>query len=343
MASRSNSARKSSSARSRSAEETKAKFEELARKSRTKPVLAAKEQEARQSHAQAVLTEVSSVTAESAVKKVTEAGLTINRTLAGINEQVIALVEELKQLDEAIRLKTEELTGLHGKDIAASAIDVLVVEYDRKKAELQAEMERLQNEIAETRSKFATDLKAEQEASELARKRAEEEYGYALQQQRKKDQDAFAEQLRVQAAAERDRKEKLEKDWATREEGLKLREKELEDLRKQVTDFPTVLKKESDAAAAIAGNRVKHEWEVKFTLAQKDAETAQRVANMEIASLKETNAKQAQALQALQSELAEAKRQVQTIAEKALESASGARALAEVQGVIASREYTKNK
>ncbi|HEY0097252.1 MAG TPA: kinetoplast-associated protein, partial [Archangium sp.] len=60
-------------------------------------------------------------------------------------------------------------------------------------------------------------------------------------------------------------------------------------------------------------------------------------------SLKETNAKQAQAILSLQTELNEAKRQVQAIAEKALESASGARALAEVQGVIASRDYTKGK
>jgi chromosome segregation ATPase len=332
----------STSAR-RSAEETKAAFDELARKARNKPVISSKEQEARNSHAKNVLTDVSGLTAESAVKKVTEAGLTINKTLAGINEQVMALVEELKKLDEAIHLKTEELAALHGKDIAASAIDVLVAEYDRKKADLQAEMERLQKEIAENRAQSAEALATEQEAAELARKRAEEQYSYDMALQRKKEQDAFAEQLRQQAAAERDRKEKLEKEWATREEGLKLREKELEDLRKQVSDFPTVLKKEADTAAAIAGNRVKGEWEMKFTLAQKDAETAQRVASMEISSLKETNHKQAQALQALQAELAEAKRQVQTIAEKALESASGARALAEVQGVIASREYTKNK
>jgi chromosome segregation ATPase len=332
----------STSAR-RSAEETKAAFDELARKARNKPVISAKEQEARHSHAKNVLTDVSGLTAESAVKKVTEAGLTINKTLAGINEQVMALVEELKKLDEAIHLKTEELAGLHGKDIAASAIDVLVAEYDRKKADLQAEMERLQKEIAENRAKSAAELATEQEAAEVARKRAEEEYSYNIQLMRKKEQDAFAEQLRLQSATERDRKEKLEKEWAAREEGLKLREKELEDLRKQVSDFPTLLKKEADTAAAIAGNRVKGEWEMKFTLAQKDAETAQRVASMEISSLKDTNHKQAQALQALQAELAEAKRQVQTIAEKALESASGARALAEVQGVIASRDYTKSK
>jgi colicin import membrane protein len=329
--------------RTRSTEQTKASFEELARKTRNKPVVSAKEQEARNTHAKNVLTDVSSLTAESAVKKVTEAGLTINKTLGGINEQVMALVEELRKLDEAIQLKTAELAALHGKDIAASAIDVLVAEYDKKKAELHAEMERLQKEIDDTRAKSAAELAAEREAAEVARKRAEEQYSYDVQLQRKKDQDAFQEQLRQQAAAERDRKEKLEKDWASREEALKLREKELEDLRKQVADFPSVLKKETDAAAAIAGNRVKSDWETKFTLAQKDAETAQRVASMEIASLKETNARQAQSLQLLQTELAEAKRQVQAIAEKALESASGARALAEVQGVIASREYSKNK
>ncbi|MCP3143501.1 kinetoplast-associated protein [Pyxidicoccus xibeiensis] len=342
MASRTTSKR-NAVARNRSAEATKAAFDDLARKARSKPVVVSKEQDARDTHAKNVLADVASLTAEAAVKKVTEAGLTINKTLAGINEQVISLVEELKQLDEAIQLKTEELNGLHGKDIAASAIDVLVAEYDKKKAELETEMERLRKDIADTRAKAAADLAAEREAAEVARKRAEELYAYDTQQNRKKEQDAFAEGLRQQSATERDRKEKLEKEWATREESLKLREKELEDLRKQVAEFPLVLKKETDTASAIVGNRVKSEWDLKLTLATKDAETAQRVASMEIASLKETTSKQAQAIQSLQAELNEAKRQVQAIAEKALESASGARALAEVQGVIQSREYNKGK
>ena len=63
------------------------------------------------------------------------------------------------------------------------------------------------------------------EITVTARKRAEEQYSYDVQLQRKKDQDAFQEHLRQQAAAERDRKEKLEKDWAAREDALKLREK----------------------------------------------------------------------------------------------------------------------
>ncbi|MCP3168708.1 coiled-coil domain-containing protein [Myxococcus qinghaiensis] len=342
MATRKSASRKSA-ARNRSSESTKAAFEDLARKARNKPVVPAKEQEARDTHAKNVLSDVATLSAESAVKKVTEAGLTINKTLAGINEQVIALVEEMKQLDEAIQLKTDELSELHGKDVAASAVDVLVAEYDKRKAELQEEMERLNKDIADTRAKAATELATEREAAQVARQRAEEQYAYDVQNQRKKEQDAFVESLRVQSAAERDRKEKVEKDWAAREEALKLREKELEELRKQVSEFPAVLKKEADTAAAIVGNRVKAEWDLKLTLATKDAETAQRVASMEIASLKDTTTKQAQAIQSLQAELTDAKRQVQTIAEKALESASGARALAEVQGVIASREYNKTK
>ena len=69
--------------RSRTTEQTKAAFEELARKNRNKPVVSAKEQEARTTHAKSVLTDVSSLTAESAVKKVTEAGLTINDQKVG--------------------------------------------------------------------------------------------------------------------------------------------------------------------------------------------------------------------------------------------------------------------
>lgn len=327
----------------RSAEETKTAFDDLSRKSRNKPVVSAKEQEARSSHARNVLADVSSLTAEAAVKKVTEAGLSINKTLGGINEQVISLVEELKKLDEAIKLKTDELAALHGKDVAASAIDLLVTEYDKKRAELQAEMDLRQREIMEKRALFETDLAATRQAAEVARKRSEEEYAYAIQQQRKKEQDAFAEQMRVQAAAERDRKEKLEKDWAEREAKLKAQENEFQALKEQVANFPNVLKKAEDAAASIAGNRMKSEWEMKFTLAQKDSEAALKVAALEVQNLKMTSQKQETEISSLREALKAAEEKVRSIAEKALESASGARALAEVQGVIASRDYIKGK
>ena len=74
---------------------------------------------------------------------------------------------------------------------------------------------------------------------------------------------------------------------------------------------------------------------------KKDAETEKRVAELQVKGLEEQVARQAAQIGALEKQLAEAKQQVQDIAVKAIEGASGARALSHINQIA--MEQAKNR
>src|SRR5262249_52690255 len=150
-----------------------------------------------------------------------------------------------------------------------------------------------------------------------------------------------AAQMADQVKANKDKQEALEKDWAHREAELKRREKELEDLRTQVTNFPEVIKKEVNAAVAVATNSVKKEYETKIVLAAKDSETAQKLAGQEVVSLKQAIEKANAQLSELKSQLDQAHHDVKEISPKALESASGRSAMEALQKVLEKEQNFK--
>src|SRR5262249_26070068 len=150
-----------------------------------------------------------------------------------------------------------------------------------------------------------------------------------------------AAQMADQVKANKDKQEALEKDWAHREAELKRREKELEDLRTQVANFPEVVKKEVNAAVAVATNSVKKEYETKIVLAAKDTETAQKLAAQEIGSMKAALEKANTQIGDLRTQLEQAHRDAKDIAAKALESASGRSAMEALQKVLEKDQTTK--
>jgi colicin import membrane protein len=66
---------------------------------------------------------------------------------------------------------------------------------------------------------------------------------------------------------------------------------------------------------------------------QKDAEAERKVAELQVKTLQETLSRQTDHVTALEKALEEAKRQVQEIALKAIEGASGSRALSHVNQI----------
>ena len=76
-------------------------------------------------------------------------------------------------------------------------------------------------------------------------------------------------------------------------------------------------------------------------MATKDAEADRRVAELRTKTLEEIVARQVEQLAALGRQLDEAKQQVQDIAVKAIEGASGARALAHVNQIAMEQARTR--
>src|SRR5262249_28552905 len=154
-------------------------------------------------------------------------------------------------------------------------------------------------------------------------KREEEEYQYRISQEHRKQQDTLTTMLGQQEKANKEKQEQLDKTWNERETELKKREQELIDLRDYKGSNDERIKKEVNAAVAVATNSLKKEYETKMVLAAKDAETDKRLAEQTNASNVQNLAKMQSQLDDLNAKLEQAQRDVKEISAKALESASG--------------------
>jgi phage terminase large subunit-like protein len=82
-------------------------------------------------------------------------------------------------------------------------------------------------------------------------------------------------------------------------------------------------------------------FEQQMILLRKDGEAEKRVAELQIKSLKDAVDRQAADIEKLQGQLEEAKKQVQDIAVKAIEGASGAQALSQINRIAMEQAKTR--
>jgi len=276
---------------------------------------------------------VEGLSVESVVQGVSGLGLEISRALSGISAKLVEEVDRLAAVRETVAIERKELERLHKLDVAATALDQMVQDY-------RLEGERLEAEIAARRAAWEEEARTsererreQEENLKKQRQREIDEYEYRKNLERKKAQDKYEEEMRLLEKKNKEKQEALEKEWQQREATLKESEQELQALRKEVAEFPARLRTEVDQAVAQAVRAAEAKLQQEIILLKKDAEGEKRLGELEVKTLQEQVSRQAAQLVALQKQLDEAKQQVQDIAVKAIEGASGARALAHVNQI----------
>jgi len=284
---------------------------------------------------------VSEITVEVVVKKLSDLNLEISRTLSNLAEKMTGEVTLLRSFREAVSLESRELQRLHGIDIAASSIDQLVADYNDKKrlveteiANATAEWEKIQESKKLQETDYAETLKKN-------RIRETEDYEYKKTLERKKLQDRFEEENRLKEKQNRETQEALEKSWKQREEELKSREEELSSLKKEVEKFPSHLASECAKAAKEATKEAEAKYNQEIAHLKRDLIVEKQIGELKIKQLQDTLTIQQTQMSSLQTQLDEAKRQVQDIAVKAIEGASGAKALSHINQIAI--EQAKNR
>jgi colicin import membrane protein len=285
---------------------------------------------------------VEGLSVESVVQKITGMNLEISKALTDLSQKLIAEVENLNNVRDAVALETRELGRLHKIDIAASALDQMVEEYHTEKAKLETEISSQRSAWDNEQLEREHDQKESEEALKKQRQREIENYEYQKNLERKKAQDKYEEDVRLQEKKNKEKQEMLEKSWQQREAAMKEREEEWARLKKEVEEYPARTKREIDAAVKAAVQAAEQRFEQSFALSSKDAESEKRLAEMQVKSLQETVARQTAEIEALHRQLEEAKKQVQDIAVKAIEGASGARALAHVNQIAIEQAKTRS-
>jgi colicin import membrane protein len=306
-----------------------------------KALVSSREAIASQLQEAAVKNAVSEISIEMIIRKIGDLGAEISKALGNLSEKLVSEVNLLSQVKSAIAIENEQLEKLHKIDVAATALDQLIEDYHVKKKELEqevaaqkAEWEKEQALKIEEAAEYDKNLKT-------SRQRESEEYTYQQKIERKKAQDKAEAETALRDKQNREKQEALEKSWQQREEALKAQEDHLQELQAQVDGFPARLKEGVDKACEEATTQTEQRFSQQLFVLQKERESEQRISEMKIKSLEETQTRQQEQIARLQKQLDDAKKEVKEIAEKAIEGASGARALSHINQIA--MEQAKNR
>ncbi|MGH9325885.1 MAG: hypothetical protein ACRD2B_04250 [Terriglobia bacterium] len=276
---------------------------------------------------------VEGITVEGVVQEVSSLGVEISRALSELAAKMTQEVDRLATAREAVELERKELERLHKIDVASTALDQLVQDYAREKDRLEEEITFQREAWEEEKRQSERDRKEQEDTLRKQRQREVEDYEYKKSLERKKEQDKYEEGMKLLEKQNREKQETLEKSWQQREAALKEREDELARLSKEVETFPARLQKEAEQASARSVRAAEERFEQRILLLNKESEADKRLAEFQVKSLQEIIARQASEVTALQKQLDEAKQQVQEIAVKAIEGASGAKALGHINQI----------
>jgi hypothetical protein len=276
---------------------------------------------------------VEGISVEDVVRGISGLGLDLSKALAGLSEKLVQEVNRLSAAREAVELERKEIERLHKIDVASTALDQLVQDYAHKKQELESEIAAQRSTWDEELKRTERERKEQDENLRKQRQREIDDYEYKKALERKKAQDKYEEEMKLLEKQNREKQEALEKSWQQREAVLKEREEELARLKSECETFPGRLEKACAQAAAEATRASTQKFEQQILLLKKESEAEKRLAELQIKTLEDTLTRQSAQTAALQKQLDEAKQQVQEIAVKAIEGASGARTLAHVNQI----------
>lgn len=235
-----------------------------------------------------------------------------SKTTHAFNEISQKLNNETKKFEEvgyAIAIQKERLKELYDIDVAVATLEELIRAQEARKETFEVEYEKMK----------------------LDRQREQEEYEYRKKQEHKKEEEFQLER---------------EESFKKRETELQHKEQELIELRKGIESFPHELEEAVKKTREETTLKVKAEMENRATMTAKTVEGEQKVYETRIQFLEETVLRQTEQIVSLKQELDKSANHVRSIAEKAIEGASGRQTLRAVSDIAiqqAGNQHPKNE
>ena len=287
-----------------------------------------------------VVKKVAAYSVENIVKGLANLKLDLSKTLTELSDTLIGEVGKLKEIQDAIVIERKNLDEIYDIEVAAGTLANLIESNEEKKKAFEEEMAAAREQWRKEQEAHNLALKERDEKLLKERARESEEYLYNLKLQRKKEKDIYEEEKAALEKALKEKKEKQEKEFAEREAALSANENELAELRGKVANFPIELEKAIEKAKKEAAALTEQRAEQKADLFAKQVEGEKKVAELKIKTLEAAIKDQAAQIEALTRQLNKATAQVQDIAVKAIEGASGVKALHAVNEIAL--EQAKN-
>jgi len=307
---------------SRSRAQVKEEFADLAERAGSVEALDPKTVEATRARHDQVRTAVQAITVDTVLEDAVKLKLNTARALDSVTEQLVTKTAQLKDVTEAIEIKSEELSTLHKIDLAATAIDILIQEHAEKTDEFTKEVAERRAAWAKEESDRRESLRAQSQALDIERTREKNEYEYNKTQERKKKEDEFTQKDILQTRSLADRKAALEKEWA--ETSAQLETQRLALVQEKAVLVAEHEKIVSDLKRdnAIAINAAKRDAADQVKEIQASAAADKRLFDVETKNLRDQLSQRDAQLLSMATELAEARKSVQEISQKAIDGAA---------------------
>jgi hypothetical protein len=278
----------------------------------------------------AAITATKSVKVEDIVKDISELQLGVQAKLNEVSSALTNRLTLLKNVETSIGVLETRLNELHGIEAQAITLD-----------DLRAQEEALHVEHEKSSLQRHQQWNEEGQEREKRWAREEDEHLYIRQQNQQKARDQFTAEMDLNKRTEANRKEALEKNWAEREGILKSKEAELAEAKAAVAAFPEKLKGEVSKAEAILSNVLKRNHEHEMALLNRTAEGERALNKARIESVEgQLKSKDTQIVE-LQSQLMQARADAKSVAEKALDAASGKEVTKALQQAMETQQPTQ--
>ncbi len=277
---------------------------------------------------------VKGLSVDDIITKGAQFGLQAQRTVAELTNQISAEALRLRTLQDAINVETAEIERLYDIEVASASIKALIQEHEDKKSALELEMLQARNAWNEEAQVHAKAVAQRNQEITQQRQREQDDYAYKLRMERQKANDEFAQQMLLQSRQQADKALAFDRDINERLSVIQAQEKDLIVFKERVAGFDEEIAKKTAQAVAIATSSLKKDLTNDFALQRKDLEIHTKVLEQQKLATDEANAKLAQQVVMLTTQLESARAQVQAISEAALQSASGQVALSAVRETV---------
>ena len=289
-----------------------------------------------QEAAQQALEKALTYTDENVIKSVADLQVAVSKALKDLTGKMITESNKLADLRTAVDMESSKLKELRDIDYQVNTLAALIETQAERKTTFEEEMGHQREALAAEISAKREEWKREQQFHESSvkerdlslkkqRERDEEEYNYKLSVDRKKETAQHEVQMAKLERELEEKRENVERELAERKTALAAQENELVELRKRVERFPKEMEETVKKAEVAVRSALKQQYDFDTKLAEKDVDAEKRISALKISNCEELLAKQQLQIADLSKQLQASTKQVQEMAVKAIESASGAK------------------
>lgn len=269
----------------------------------------------------------SELSCDGIITSLAETKLKISKNLESLETQLLGEYKKFSDLQKSIEVSKKEIQELHDITYQAETLSALIETQKRFKEETDREIGEAQEAFEKEMIKKKAAWEEEKVATAKEKAREEETYSYELALRRKKDNDLY-EERKQQLEKELDEKTKeTTQSLEIRESKIAEKEKELESLREQVSQFPERLQEAVDKTKLETEEAVKRQYQFEMQISQKELEGEKRLYEQRVESFLEKIKEQENLIKTLTARVDQSGKQVQDIAVKAVEGASSLKAL----------------